>query len=609
MTLVTIISKNLAHLIPIIFEFKDKIKQHILIYDIDEKNNFKQLKEGITNLNKKYNLNSKIFGLQIDEDSNNDFKQTFAKIKQIDFQDIYLNTTDADTTMVVLFSSFILKQKGKIISYDTFDNSYNLIAQKQFENQTIQNNMKIDDFFTLLNYSYDIDKNIDKLLENKPNVDKLFGNFERFFKLREAILKKEIEKISSKEKQLLKNLGVLKNNQIQNVNKISGVLFEEFIFWKLFVLDIDDIHCGVKLFTHNNDVTISNEFDVLMIKNNHIYTVECKLGNNLKGDNVVYKSDSLLELFGDDAKNLIINITTKEVREVNECMDISDIFTIGANLRANQNNISIYHKSSFKNKSFYKRLKKFMNLNKRYFLLGGIDLEMISIKKILEKYGIPFKNLNLLWNNAKLSQYQKYLNNENSFFGIELQEDITLPKYYTKIDHHNNYSHKKSSLEQVADILNIKLDNFQKLIAENDKGYIPAMIKAGASKEQILKIRYFDRKFQGVTDNDEKLAKQSITNYIITNNIYIIKSLTARFSVVVDLLNEDSLKDKILVYNDTKLNYYGKNVLKIVEYFKNLIDKNQAYYGGGENGFFGIVENSISKDKIKNIKETILKIV
>ena len=78
---------------------------------------------------------------------------------------------------------------------------------------------------------------------------------------------------------------------------------------------------------------------------------------------------------------------------------------------------------------------------------------------------------------------------------------------------------------------------------------------------------------------------------------------------MVDLLNEDSLKDKILVYNDTKLNYYGKNVLKIVEYFKNLIDKNQAYYGGGENGFFGIVDNSISKDKIKNIKETILKIV
>jgi len=438
MTLITIISRNLPHLIPIIFEFKNQIKKHILIYDIDEKDNFFQLKNGIEKLNNKYNINSSIIGIPIDEDNRTDFKNTFKKIKKIGFDKLFLNTTDSDTTMIVLFSSFVLKQNGKIISYDTFDNSYNLISQKKFENKIIQNNMKIDDFFTLLNYSYEIEKTLPQLIKNKTNIDKLFSNFNRFFEIRNALLKKNLSKLSSKEKKLLTKLDIIQNNTIKNENKITFKIVGNGPQKKYLLDEIKSIYCGVKL----NNKHIFNEFDVLMIKNNHIYTIECKLGNNLKGDNVVYKSDSLLELFGDDAKNLIINITTKDVKEINECMDVSEIFSIGTNLRANQNNISIYHKSNFKNKSFYKRIKKFMNLNKRIFLLGGIDLEMIAIKKILEKYNLYYKNKELSWENAKLSQYEQYLNDNDSFFGIELDEDITPPKYYTKIDHHNTLKMK-----------------------------------------------------------------------------------------------------------------------------------------------------------------------
>jgi hypothetical protein len=137
MNLITIISRNLAHLTPIIFEFKDKVKNHFLIYDIDEVELAEQLKKGIEFLNNKYNLKSNIYLFQLDEDNNNNFKDNFQKIKQVSIKNLYLNVTEADTTITVLFSAFVLKNRGKVISYDTFDNSYNLLTKNKLVNLSL----------------------------------------------------------------------------------------------------------------------------------------------------------------------------------------------------------------------------------------------------------------------------------------------------------------------------------------------------------------------------------------------------------------------------------------------------------------------------------------
>jgi len=595
MNLITILSRNLAHLTPIIFEFKDKIKNHFLIYDEDDLELAQQLQKGVEFINKKYKLNSNIHILRLDEDNDNNFKENFKAISNISTKKLYLNVTEADTTTTILFSAFVLKNGGKIISYDTMDNNYNLLGKNKFTNEIIKNNMKIDDFMGLLNYSIQWSTEYKKIIKKREDLLKLFGNFDRFFEIRTFILEKKINKLTSSEKKLLQNLEVLdKDYLIKDISKITGLLFEEFLFLKLHKLDVDDILLGVALKTKDK---IQNEFDILMIKDNHIYTVEAKLGNSLKGDNVIYKSDSLLELFGDDSKNLIVNIATKEITNITECIDISETFSYSSNIRAKANNISIYHKKRFKDKSFYKKISKFFNLKKRVFLLGGSDLEMATIKALLNMYDIKLVDKNLKWNNATLSQYKDVLNDKEHFYGIELYEDIPTPKYYTKIDHHNELSDNNCSLLQVANILGIGLSKKGKLICANDSGYIPAMKKMGASKEEIDEIRQKDRQFQGVTKEDENLAKKSIQENLKTiHDVMIVYSLTDKFSAIVDNLEYKNL----IVYNDTKLNVYGEKAYKIANENEFLIKSHKAYYGGNKNnGFFGLIEYKFSKEEIE----------
>ena len=45
---------------------------------------------------------------------------------------------------------------------------------------------------------------------------------------------------------------------------------------------------------------------------------------------------------------------------------------------------------------------------KKVFLLGGYDLEMLEIKKILDSKNVEYKDKNLSWG-AKLSDYQDIL--------------------------------------------------------------------------------------------------------------------------------------------------------------------------------------------------------
>jgi len=144
------------------------------------------------------------------------------------------------------------------------------------------------------------------------------------------------------------------------------------------------------------------------------------------------------------------------------------------------------------------------------FLLGGHDLEMAEIRRILDQYGIKYHDRGLGWGNANLSVYADVLNNENRFVGIELKSDIDPPPNYLLIDHHNENAGKPSAIEQAAELLGIELTREQQLIAANDKGFIPAMEAIGATPEEITEIRRLDSEAQGVTEEDEQLSIRRI---------------------------------------------------------------------------------------------------
>ena len=245
------------------------------------------------------------------------------------------------------------------------------------------------------------------------------------------------------------------------------------------------------------------------------------------------------------------------------------------------------------------------------FLLGGHDLEMITIKQLLIDNGFSegttMADLNLQWG-AKLSDYQNLFNDQQTFVGIELIQDIAPPPLYINIDHHNENSNKSSSLEQVSGMLGLELNHEQLLIAANDRGYIPAMLEMGATPEEVADIRRRDREAQGVTEEDERLGEQSIKeNLTIENSITVVKSLTSKFSTITDRLYPC---DQLLIYTDDELNYFGTGTKLLIQEFDEFVKHGKSYSGGTGEGFFGLTNDGIvSLGGIKPARKKILKIL
>jgi len=253
------------------------------------------------------------------------------------------------------------------------------------------------------------------------------------------------------------------------------------------------------------------------------------------------------------------------------------------------------------------------------FLLGGYDLEMITIRDLLVHHGFRqvfsenfrkerkgFADKQLKWG-AIVTAYQAYLDFPGKIYGIELIEPIgwKKPPNYYRIDHHNELSDRPASIEQVAEILEIRLNRWQRLVAANDKGYIRAMRAMGANEEEIQEIRKQDRRAQGVTKKDEDLARESIKkNLRQENGIFVIQSLTKKFSPITDFLYGKT--NKLLIYTDHELVYYGIGAAKLAEYFDDLVKFGNAFWGGGANGFFGFADE---KANIIDMKSKIIKII
>ncbi len=236
------------------------------------------------------------------------------------------------------------------------------------------------------------------------------------------------------------------------------------------------------------------------------------------------------------------------------------------------------------------------------FLLGGHDLEMEEIKKMLK--GSKVEDNDLQWDNAPLSSYASVFNDENVFVGIELKQDCPLPKHYREIDHHNDKKDLHSSIEQVAELLGFSLNRDQLLAAANDKGYIPALEAMGATEEEIKKVRYEDKKAQGVTKEDERLADESIQSHSFKiGKVTVVESLTPRFSTITDKLYPF---DELFIRHQQSFTYYGKKSTELGEKYQSQIKENKAYTGGANPGYFGLDAVKCAKEEASWINSEII---
>jgi hypothetical protein len=108
-------------------------------------------------------------------------------------------------------------------------------------------------------------------------------------------------------KETLKSIGKYSEQTF-----IQGTVFEEYIYHLIVDnFEFDDVMTGVLIEVEEG---VQNELDILMIKDNHLHTIECKLVNGLDGEHFVYKTDLVMEYLDDDGKAMILSIGGKNVR-------------------------------------------------------------------------------------------------------------------------------------------------------------------------------------------------------------------------------------------------------------------------------------------------------
>ena len=206
---------------------------------------------------------------------------------------------------------------------------------------------------------------------------------------------------------------------------------------------------------------------------------------------------------------------------------------------------------------------------KKVFLLGGGDLEMKTIKDILKKssdYVMVDKDLK--WDDALLSKYEdelvQYSSDDYKIYGIELRADITVPKNYIRIDHHNDLQNMPSALEQIGKIIQHELTDEEKLIVANDKGYYPGMkeyldktypeMTEEDKKCMMYEIRKRDRAAQGVTEEQEEKAKEF---YMYSENTdfatFVQVNKDIPFSPIADALWS---YERLVINNKEKTNLF-----------------------------------------------------
>lgn len=179
-------------------------------------------------------------------------------------------------------------------------------------------------------------------------------------------------------------------------------------------------------------------------------------------------------------------------------------------------------------------------MEKLFFFLGGNDLEMVEIKNILNANALPFADKGLSWHNATASAYLEQI--RQAVAGnfkpvlVELKADIAedVLAQCVIVDHHDANIAREASVLQVLALLGLEPNWRQRLIAANDSGYIPAMLKLGATRQEIEQIRLEDWKAQNISDELIAEALTAYRNAQTVNGVLVIDMEHFCFAPVTD---------------------------------------------------------------------------
>jgi len=362
MILVSILGDFSSSIIPILFEFKDKVQKHIMVYDDSkyDQNQLSRLCKGQTSYFKSNDLliTFELIPLKINEDDYESILNAYDCIIQStqNPENIYLNTTDGLSSVSIVLSNKLLQDGSNILSYDRYANTYNLHTSTNMNKFKIQNNLDIKNHLKLIGYNILSFTNRFELQNRKDVILELTSNLAHYKSFIDLLQSTPVNNIKGFEnyKILLKSINKLSDRVF-----IQGTVFEEYIYHLIKDnCDFDDVMTGVKV---EFDTDFMNELDILMIKNNHLHTVECKFVNSLNGEHYVYKTSSIIEHLDDDGKAMILSIGADNVR-LTKSKNKKVQFTKGTLARARNENIKVHQSKVFDEKKFLNDIRQWFEV-------------------------------------------------------------------------------------------------------------------------------------------------------------------------------------------------------------------------------------------------------
>ncbi len=318
--LVSIVGDFSSSVLPVFFEYADTISKHIVIYDQSRRDahTAKNLIRGMKRLFKELPIEA----MPIDEDNLEKITGIIDKIEQTNKDTrLLINATDGMTDIATLLSFRFYPKGADFLYYDRFENTINILNTSGMQTKKLQKKLSIKEHFTLKNIDIVATSNKDFAKRYKNQIRSLFTTHLKEFKTLCYNLNKIHdnfvleEQLPKEVKNTLQAMGVDTAKLTTQKKFITGDLFEYYIYNEMKKLDVDDVEVGLKVDKKISDTLhIANEFDVLVLKENHLHMIECKFKdfsnqtpykkNEL--EKLIYKYSTLKHFLDDDGKNVLL---------------------------------------------------------------------------------------------------------------------------------------------------------------------------------------------------------------------------------------------------------------------------------------------------------------
>jgi hypothetical protein len=314
MLFVSIVGDFYSSIYPLYNEFKGSISEHIVVDDdaFSERRKHQNIVQSLEKFNKKHKLNIKTYKLQIDEDSLKSIDKLIAKILQLepDMNKVYINATDGLSNIGILLASKLLERGVHFLTYDMYENSYNITSKNSMQNKKLQSSLGIEDHLELRGLSLNYKGDKEFAHKHQTKILELFNNYSEQMNLLNSDIPHKHLKNKNKYKQALQLVRQMGLDPLVNTVEVGGALYEYYVYLLVKDMGFDDIQVGVEVEQAlSKGISVKNEFDVLLMKENHLHMIECKFRKRIEKKELVYQYAALINLVDDDG---IIMITSNE---------------------------------------------------------------------------------------------------------------------------------------------------------------------------------------------------------------------------------------------------------------------------------------------------------